>query len=183
MEAILLAEQGENSMLEPWNTELYHMIFLCKKEIWFFVTALIYCRPCLKSGIEAVFDELPPWTFPLINAGTAAAWKNSFSEDPPAHRKPSKLSFKMGLSFICLSFGTCPLDKIMATSYWPFENWNVTTARGKVKSRNRSFCKIVRHHGMKMGRKKKANMKQEDRNHISSQWGNKQKVAFIFLGK
>lgn len=41
-----------------------------------------------------------------------------------------------------------------ANGDWSFENWNVTAARGKVKSRNPPFYKMIRQHGMKPCRKK-----------------------------
>lgn len=147
--------------------------FLSKKEIWFFVTALIYCRPCLESGIKARLDELPPWTFPLINAGATTAWKNGFCREHQRRgdQVPSKLSKTgswslMGLGSTIVPTRTAP--KTIANGDRPLESEQVPRARKKVKHVNPPLQKIARHCRRKTCREQE--VKEQESYFFAAQW-------------
>lgn len=154
-----IAVQGEDTMPEPWNLELCHCWFSVREGNMILcycsyllqtLSGIWYWKPCLMSCRL----ELSHWSMLVLLLHERIAFLRS-------HYHMGNLAsifFLNGPESCMLKLRNMPPWKKkkgkMANGDWPFENWNVTTARGKVKSRNLPFCKMIRYQGMKMCRKK-----------------------------
>lgn len=79
---------GQRARTHAQTLKLRTVLCTRRKEVWLFVTELIYCRPCLGPAVEATLN------FPLINAGVSAARKSGYRTITRESQMPTSLVFK-----------------------------------------------------------------------------------------
>lgn len=173
------AVQGEDTMSQPWNANYVTADFLGEKEIWFFVTVLftadLVWTLVLRPSLMSCRLELSCWSMLALWLHESIAFLRSHyhMRNLPRFLKNGPEACLLKLWNMSLPHPPTPQKRKWqtVTDHWKIGMLQQQEVRSKAEIL--LFVKWSEIMGWKCARKRKANMKQEDRNHISSQQGDK----------